>query len=331
MAEQREYKSKNNAVNGHWADLKEVGGGLWHFRFMLWVACHLPLFMVELVTAIGSFFFWLGAAPVRARSRIYLDHLSKVSGKKIGLFGTYKHIYSFALSMMEKLLGWRGAIKLNRIEKQNDDLEMFLDQLNRGQGAFMLCSHLGNMEMLRSLTAYDGFMTKRKFEVFPVIDFSVTSKFNGLLRELNPGLMDHIVDANGIGIESAVWMKEQVSAGNLVVIAGDRTSANSRNRTIATEFLGEPANFPEGTFSLAGILNEPVYFVFVVRKSDFNIRSTYELHVMRAKTSLQCPRKERPERMKALLREYTSILEKLCKEHPYQWYNFYNFWERIEN
>lgn len=327
MPDTNKETSSSTSCSEHWSEIKEVGGGLWHFRFMLWTACHLPLFMVECITAVICFFFWLGARPVRARSRIYLNHLSKVSGKRFGFFSTYKHIFSFALSMMEKLLGWKGAIKLNQIESQNDDLQMLVQQLNQGRGAFLLCSHLGNMEMLRSLTEFGEFHTERDFQVFPVVDLSGTTKFNSLLRELNSDLIDKIVDANSIGVDSAIWMKDKISAGDLVVIAGDRTSANSRNRTIETDFLGEPANFPEGAFSLAGILNAPVYFIFVVRKKDFNIRTAYEMHVVRAKTSLDCPRKERPERLKMLLHEYAEILERLCVKHPYQWYNFYNFWE----
>ena len=327
MPDTNKETSSSTSCSEHWSEIKEVGGGLWHFRFMLWTACHLPLFMVECITAVICFFFWLGARPVRARSKIYLNHLSKVSGKRFGFFSTYKHIFSFALSMMEKLLGWKGAIKLNQIESQNDDLQMLVQQLNQGRGAFLLCSHLGNMEMLRSLTEFGEFHTERDFQVFPVVDLSGTTKFNSLLRELNPDLIDKIVDANSIGVDSAIWMKDKISAGDLVVIAGDRTSANSRNRTIETDFLGESANFPEGAFSLAGILNAPVYFIFVVRKNDFNIRTAYEMHVVRAKTSLDCPRKERPERLKMLLREYAEILERLCVKHPYQWFNFYNLWE----
>ena len=327
MPDTNKETSSSTSCSEHWSEIKEVGGGLWHFRFMLWTACHLPLFMVECITAVICFFFWLGARPVRARSKIYLNHLFKVCGKRFGFFSTYKHIFSFALSMMEKLLGWKGAIKLNQIESQNDDLQMLVQQLNQGRGAFLLCSHLGNMEMLRSLTEFGEFHTERDFQVFPVVDLSGTTKFNSLLRELNPDLIDKIVDANSIGVDSAIWMKDKISAGDLVVIAGDRTSANSRNRTIETDFLGESANFPEGAFSLAGILNAPVYFIFVVRKNDFNIRTAYEMHVVRAKTSLDCPRKERPERLKMLLREYAEILERLCVKHPYQWYNFYNFWE----
>ena len=184
--------------------------------------------------------------------------------------------------------------------------------------------------MLRSLTGYGEYHTSKDFRVYPVVDLSGSKKFNALLRELNPELMENMIDANSIDVDSAIWMKEKIAGGNLVVIAGDRTSANTRIRVIETNFLGEKANFPEGAFSLAGILNTPVYFVFGIRKHDFNIRSPYQMHVIRAKTSLDCSRKERPERLKMLLREYTEILERLCKAHPYQWYNFYNFWESVE-
>ena len=327
MDAQTKNAKANDALNEHWADIKEVGGSLWHFRFMLWMVCHLPLFLVELLTAVICFFFWLGASPVRARSKIYLEHLQKVSGKRFGFFGTYKHVFSFSLSMIEKLLGWKGAVQLNQIETQNDDAPLLFDLLNKGQGAFCFCSHLGNIEMLRSLTGYGGFLTKREFEVFPVIDFSRTTKFNALLRELNPDLMDHVIDANNIDVATAIKMKEHIHDGNLVVIAGDRTSAYARERNIVTTFFGEPAKFPEGAFSLSGILNAPIYFIFAIRKKDFDIRSAYELHVVRAKTSLECSRSERPERLKMLLQEYTELLERFCKEHPYQWYNFYNFWE----
>ena len=258
-------------MSKHWSEIEEVGGSVWHFRFMLWIVCHLPLFFVELCTAVICFFFWLGAAPVRARSKIYLEHLRKL-GVYVGAFGTYKHILSFALSMVEKLRGWKGAIKLNQIESQNDDLQMLVSQMNQGQGAFLLCSHLGNMEMLRSLTEYGEFHTSRNFQVFPVVDLSGSKKFNALLRELNPELMENVIDANSIDVDSAIRMKEKIADGNLVVIAGDRTSAHTRNRVLETTFLGETANFPEGAFSLAGILNAPVYFVFAIRKHDFNIR-----------------------------------------------------------
>ena len=316
-----------DSSNQHWFELKEVGGSLWHFRFMLWITCHLPRRVVELCTAVICFFFWLGAAPVRTRSKAYLKRLYAVQGRNVPPFATCRHVLSFALSMIEKLLGWRGVIPLQDIETQSDDLDMLVEQLDRGEGAFLICSHLGNMEMLRSLTGYGKIHTHRQFTVHPVVDFSGTSKFNALLYELNPDLMKVVVDANKIGVDSAVWMKEQIGQGNLVVIAGDRTSANSTDRNVGVDFLGERACFPEGAFTLASILNAPIYFSFAIRKRDFDIRSPYEMHIVRAKTSFDCPRKERPKRIEALVLEYVEILTKHCKRHPYQWYNFYNFWQ----
>ena len=311
-----------------WFEVKEVGGSLWHFRFMLWITCHLPLRVVEFCTAVICFFFWLGASPVRKRSSAYLKRLFAVRGKRMPFMATYKHVLSFALSMIEKLLGWRGAIKLNRVETQGDDLDKLVEQLDRGEGAFLICSHLGNMEMLRSLTGYGEIHTHRQFKVFPVVDFSGTSKFNALLYELNPDLMNSVLDANKMGVDSAVWMKEQIVAGNVVAIAGDRTSANSQGRNIEMDFLGDSANFPEGAFTLASILNAPVYFTFAIRKHDFDIRTPYEMHVVKAATSFDCSRRERTGKIKDLVREYVQLLEKLSLRHPYQWYNFYNFWNK---
>ena len=181
--------------------------------------------------------------------------------------------------------------------------------------------------MLRSLTGYGEIHSHKEFKVFPVVDFSGTSKFNALLFELNPDLMNSVLDANKIGVDSAVWMKEQIAKGNLVVIAGDRTSANSTDRNVEMDFLGERANFPEGAFTLSSILGAPIYFTFAIRKHDFDIRSPYEMHVVKAKTTFDCSRKERPERLRMLVQEYTQILQKLCLSHPYQWYNFYSFWD----
>ena len=39
-----------------------------------------------------------------------------------------------------------------------------------------------------------------------------------------------------------------------------------------------------------------------------------------------CSRKEREERIVQAATDYAKNLEELCKAHPYQWYNFFDFW-----
>ena len=315
----------------HWSQIKETAEPAWKLRFMLWAAVHLPRKCVECITAVVVFFFYLGAAPVRRRSRHYLQHVFAIKNQKVPAFAVYKHILAFALSMIEKIRGWAGKMNLSELETQNDNLQELVEKLNAGNGAFILCSHLGNIEATRSLTSYQKEHTIRKFQVFPVIDFLGTKNFNAILQKLNPELLQNSFNANEIGVETAIQMREKIETGNLVAIAGDRTSAHFQNRMIPLKFLGETAEFPEGAFTLAGILKAPIYFIFAFRKKDLDITSPYEFHVIRSQVEWNGKRSEQKQKTAELANDFVSYLEKFCLKHPYQWYNFYDFWQKGES
>ncbi|MDR1759520.1 MAG: lipid A biosynthesis acyltransferase [Fibrobacter sp.] len=307
----------------HWSEKQEFGKGDWQFRFMFWIAGAAPYFVRFPVIAVVTFFFFLGARDERVLSRNFLIH----AGKRATVFSVYLHFLSFSFSMFEKIAGWGNNVPLASIETQNDDIQKLVAELNEGHGAFLICSHLGNMEMLRSFTGFNNTHAARPFEVLPVVDFSGTVRFNTMLRQVNPGLIEKIIDANSIGPDTVISITEQVKNGNVVVIAGDRTAAKTRARSSEVSFLGKTAYFPQGAFTLAALVQAPVYFAFAVRKRDLDFRAPYEMHIFKAETSLNGPRKNRPEMLAALMKEYVAHLETLCVKHPYQWYNFYNFWE----
>lgn len=311
-----------------WYQIEETEKAGWKFRFMLWSALHLPRRIVECIVAVVVFFFYLGAAPVRERSRVYLSRVFAVKGKRMPPFAVYRHILSFAFSMIEKIRGWSGKMSFGEIEKRDDDREELENLLASGKGAFVICSHLGNIEALRALTENHGKFSKRNCRVYPVVNYSKSGHFCAMLKELNPDWMRNCIDANSVGADTAIAMSEKIAAGNLVAIAGDRTSANNRERFVTKKFLGEDAEFPEGAFALANILKAPVYFIFAFRKKDLDLASTYELHVVRAQTPVSGPHREMPQRMDGLANEFVELLERYCLLHPWQWYNFYNFWKK---
>lgn len=315
-------------ADAHWSQIEETTRSAWKFRFMLWAAVHLPQKTVEAIAAVVVFFFCLGAGKVRERSRLYLKRVGKLRNRRISSWDIYLHVLSFALSMIEKIRGWSGKMPLSKLEVQDDDIESLVRQIDSGKGAFVLCSHLGNMEALRSLTEYSQKHSARDFQVFPVVDFSGTRRFNDLLWKLNPELMKNCFDANSIGVETAVAMREKMETGNLVAVAADRTSGHSKDRFVSFPFLGEEAHFPEGAFVLANLLKFPIYFIFAFRKRDLDIASPYEFHIIRAKTQTEKARASQREKAEALAGEYVRLLERFCLEHPYQWYNFYNFWQK---
>lgn len=139
--------------------------------------------------------------------------------------------------------------------------------------------------------------------------------------------MNHVINANDIGIDSAIMIKEKLNEGSLIVIAGDRTSATNRDRLLKANFLGDEASFPEGAFILASIIGAPIYFGTGIRRKDFSLNSSYEFKIQKARTQFTGSRRERKQQIQALLEEYVAFIEEGCSRHPYQWYNFFNFWE----
>ncbi len=315
--------------NVHWSRKVEHGLGFWQFRFFSWVVRKCPWPVMSALVAVITFFFFLGAKQERRISRDYLRRVFKISGRgEPSSFDVYRHILAFSFSMVEKIASSQDCGPLSRVETRDDDLKALVAQLNEGRGACLLCSHLGNIEVLRALAHEKHTHASRAFKVIPVIDLSGTAKFNSILKQLNPSLMADIVDANSVGMDTIIWMRDQIEKGNVVVIAGDRTSAHTAaNRSVCVPFLGDPAYFPMGSFLLVSLLGAPVYYVFGLRKRDLRVHSPCEMLVERAEAETSGPRKGRDERIRRLVGEYARVLGAHCVEHPYQWYNFYEFWK----
>jgi predicted LPLAT superfamily acyltransferase len=166
----------------------------------------------------------------------------------------------------------------------------------------------------------------RNVPVTVLVDFSVTGKFNRMLRELNPESQTQAINVNEVGPDTVILLQDRLAGGELVAIAGDRTSANTRNKYFHLPFLGREALFAYGPFLLTALLDAPTYFVFALRQKDVSLFSQYNMHIHKVPLSFDCPRKERELRTEQLARLFAERLEHYCKLHPYQWYNFYDFW-----
>nr|MDA3849957.1 glycosyl transferase family 2 [Spirochaetaceae bacterium] len=116
--------------------------------------------------------------------------------------------------------------------------------------------------------------------------------------------------------------------GNLVIIAADRTAKHNKMKNTPVNFLGEEAWFPQGAFILASLLECPIYYMFALREDDRDLNSPYEFHVYKSKSQFKSSRKERKQTLAKCTQEYAEHLEKLCLEHPFQWFNFFDFWEK---
>ncbi|MCL1815263.1 MAG: hypothetical protein FWG27_05535 [Treponema sp.] len=318
----------------HWSLHREQAGGYWHVKLMLILFRFFPMIILRVFAFPVGFFYFLLSKNGRIESRRFLQKAAPFAEKPgtakkcRSWLGPMRHIISFSLALVEKLQSWGGKFPFKDIHFQDDDIEELIRNLEKGKGAFLICSHLGNTELLRGLANFNQTGVSRRVPVTTIVDRHVTANFTRMLKELNPQSGLDIIDANEIGPGTALLLEEKITAGELVVIAGDRTSAGSAEKNFLIPFLGEDAPFSPGAFYLASLLKAPVYFVFALRRGDLSLKPEYGMHVHKSPLSFDCTRKERALRSSEMAHSFAAFLEGYCKKYPFQWYNFFNFWQK---
>jgi len=118
-------------------------------------------------------------------------------------------------------------------------------------------------------------------------------------------------------------MQSKIEAREWIAMVADRTSIARSARSISCDFLGKTAQFPEGPFIVASLLSCPVYFLFCLKKDG-----KYEVYLEKLADPLELPRATRQEGIEEVVMKYAGLLEKHCLTFPYQWYNFFDFWQK---
>ena len=331
------HKKKSIESQGHWSRQKEKTLGYWHVKLLLILFRLFPPIFLRILAFPVGFFYFVFSARSRKVSALFLKKTApfikeKTIRKKCSSpLGSLRHIVSFSLNLVEKIQSWGGKFPFKNFHFQNDDIIELIQNLENAKGAFLICSHLGNAELLRALASYDKTGVSQKVKVTSIVNMDISANFIRMLKELNPHSALDIISANHINPDTAIMLEEKLSLGELAVIAGDRTSPNDTENKLLINFLGEEALFSRGAFYLAALMKAPVYFVFALRKNDLSLKPEYRMHVHKSAISFNdCSRKERIKRSNDLARSYAELLECYCKEKPFQWYNFYDFWSKVD-
>lgn len=88
-------------------------------------------------------------------------------------------------------------------------------------------------------------------------------------------------------------------------------------------FLGDPALFPIGPLLLAATLRAPVLLFFGLRTAA----RRYQIHFEPFAEQIILDRARRHEEIIPWARRYADRLAVYCRAHPFNWFNFYDFWE----
>ena len=324
-------KNKNKENKLHWADEKEVIHTNIPLKILVFLFKLLPAFFVLSLAYPVSFFYYLFSKRARNEAKLYQKNLQDYTdGQFPHKISPYRQILSFSICLLEKMQGWLGKFDFGRIEYQQDDIDILLNQLKENKGALLISSHQGNLELMRSLSEYNKQLVGHDVPVVAIMETNATKQFNQTLSQINSNFNMNLIDPSQIGPDTICTLMDFIEQGALVIISGDRTSARSRDKYLSKNFLGKPAPFPYGTFLIPFLLKAPVYYMFGFRSKNSVFNPKYKIYIEKSQINLECSRSERDERISEICSEFIGKLEKFCKIYPYQWYNFFNFWNFSE-
>lgn len=221
----------------------------------------------------------------------------------------YKSNFIFGQTIIDKVAISFGLG--NKFTYNHDGGEVIKELLKNKKGGILISAHVGNFEIAEYFFS--------EIDEFSQINLVTTDNEHRAIKDY----------LESISIKSSIKfiiIKEDMSHifsinnalnnNELICITGDRYFEGSK--ILSEELLGKKANFPAGPFLLGSRLKVPVIFVYVMRETNKH----YHLYASEAKF--------KHKDAQDLLKKYTESMEKILQKYPYQWFNYFDFWNEIK-
>jgi predicted LPLAT superfamily acyltransferase len=259
-----------------------------------------------LIVPITAYFF-VTSLRARAASRAYL---SRLFGRPARWHEVFRHFLTFAATLLDRPFFLTSS--LADYEVAISGLEHLAKHWKTGRGCILLGSHLGSFEVMRACAEVDPRVRVR------ALMHEGTGASVALFRGLNPILADKIIQIGNTG--SMLQVKEAIDGGEMVGILGDRIARG--DKAVTAGFLGAPAAFSAGPYVLSTLLEAPIVLCFGLYLGGRRYEIVFEPFFEGGRLA----RERRAEEIGALAARYAERLAAHCRRQPYNWFNFYDFW-----
>ena len=262
-----------------------------------------------------TLYFILFSPAARGHSRRYLD---RALGRAAHWRDLYRHVHTFTATILDRVYLLRGHLDLFDIRTEGTPV---IDRtLSEGRGAFLVGGHVGSFEVMRALG-----QTRGGLRVAMIMYPDNARLINAALHAIAPDNQPEIIALGRM--ESMLAVRDWLDGGGLAGILGDRRLGVESERAVEMRlpFLGREAVFSDGPFRLAALLRRPMLFMAGIYLGG----DRYEVR-LETLADFSAPGAgagaEREAKIEQALRAYVARLEVLCREYPYNWFNFHDFW-----
>ena len=288
-------------------------GNIVALKLIAWIALHLGRHVSRWVLIPTVAYFFLSSPKARNASRKFL---SKIPGQASGPIAVYRHLYIFAAVTLDRIYLLNGRLDIFEIQIQDGNGKAF-DTASSGVGMFLMGAHMGSFESVRSIARHHPAL-----KMVLLMYEENAQNIKQLLKAINPDAQQDIIALGRPG--AMLEVREKLSQGALIGVLADRSFEASGNTPV--NFLGEKTLLPLGPFRMAAMLKHPVYFMVGIYQGG----RKYSIHIDLI-MDFSDPKIDREQAIHLAMTKYVDLLEKYCLLAPYNWFNFFDFWQENSN
>jgi predicted LPLAT superfamily acyltransferase len=279
-------------------------------RLMVWISLSFGRCAARFVLHGIATYFVLFSPAARQASRLYLD---RVLGRYASWGDGYRHVLSFASTIHDRIYLLNDRFdQFEIVVKGADEL---LAALKQQPGALLMGAHLGSFEVLRAMGRGQAGL-----RVAMLMYENNAQKLNATLAAINPKAMHDIISLGRM--ESMLEARDKLDEGYLVGMLADRSLVD--DDTLPMVFLEKEAQFPIGPWRMAAMLKRPVFLMAGLYMGG----NRYQLHFEMLVDFSKVLKGQRGVAIHEAMQSYADHLTGLCRMAPYNWFNFFDFWQK---
>ena len=280
-------------------------GNSWMHR---WLIRLLRFFNIKVIYAFVAIFVIPVCLLVNPGRKVIYKYFREIWGLRpvTAFLKTYKNFCLFGQVVVDKFAMYAGK----QFDIEIEGYAHFRNLEEQREGFIQLSAHVGNYEIA-------GYTLKAENKRLNALVFggekeTVMANRNRMFKEANIRMI-------GIGSDMShlFEINNALSNGEIVSMPADRMLGSAKQ--ISHTFLGKSASFPAGPFTVATSRSLNVLAVNVMKTTS----SSYKIIIAPLAYDKTAPKKEQ---IMQLSSAYVRELERIVRQYPEQWYNYYDFW-----
>ena len=289
-----------------WRARQERGSVFW-LRIITFIALKLGRRVARIFLPPITLFFVLSSGPAGEASRSYLTRVLKRPAKWIDV---YRHFYCFAATILDRFFLVNERVELFDI--RGFGTERFTERFKANQGGLLLGAHIGSFDAVRAF-GHDMPSLKVALAMFE----GNARKLGAVLNAINPRAAQEIIALGTM--QSILDIRARVLEGAYVGMLADRSLGQKGYKTVS--FLGGEAQVAIGPFKIGALLGGPLFFMAAIYRGGNRYDIIFD-------TLVDFDAAEpKPVLIDRAIARYAAILEERVTDAPYNWFNFFDFWQ----